>query len=112
MNPMTKKIVTIMTVAAFALAIGTAQAYEPTPGSLERDAICNSVRLALAENEHGSLQRDALHGARFIIEGLDVENMDAVFVAHGENGAYLGRQIWAHLRCVPGGWVVLAMNFN
>ena len=74
-------------------------------------AICNTVRLALANSQQGALQCDALHGARFIIELIDIEGTDAAFVGHGENGAYLGLRIRAYLRCGSDGWHVLAMDY-
>jgi hypothetical protein len=100
----------MMAVAAFALVTGNVQAYVPQPGSPERDAICNTVRLALANSQQGALQRDALHGARFIIDLIDIEGTDATFVGHGENGAYLGLRIRAYLRYGSNGWYVLTMD--
>ena len=84
----------------------TGWAYTPRPGDPDRAAICNAVRLAIANDYGGQLQSDALHGRQFVIAVIDISSDTAVFSARGDNGAYAMRTIKAILRQNAQGWSV------
>jgi hypothetical protein len=96
----------ILMLSIAGLMATTGWAYTPRPGDPDRAAICNAVRLAIANNYGGQLQSDALHGRQFVIGVIDISSDTAVFSARGENGAYAGRTIYANLRQNAQGWWV------
>ena len=84
----------------------TGWAYTPRPGDPDRAAICDAVRLAIANKYGGQLQSDALHGRQFVIGYIDISYDKAEFSARGDNGAYARRTIHAFLRQNAQGWWV------
>jgi hypothetical protein len=102
-----KTILTLMALASLTIA---SLAYTPEPGSPIRATICNAMRIAIAKYYGGALQQDALRGRQFIISNIDVEGDAAIFEGHGENDAYLGNRIAAHLACGENGWYVVKLQ--
>jgi len=103
---MSKLSKSILMLSIAGLMATTGWAYTPRPGDPDRAAICDAVRLAIANNYGGQFKSDALHGRQFVIGVIDISYDRAEFSARGENGAYAGRTINAVLHQNAQGWWV------
>jgi hypothetical protein len=97
----------------FLSAYANAAPYTPGPGSPERVAIADAVRLAIIRD--GAFADDARHGRKFVIQTLNVEGRYAFFEGAGEEladgqYAYGSTAVIAFLEKTADGWVAFHLE--